>query len=118
MKKLFRKLFPNKPSDAIRVQTVQSTKLTLEQWRKDESLLTAMATLERQPTFILAIQCLRNSHPCHSVFTPMGVNPTDRIVHQAKIEGFELALNGLSSLSVPFKTPVKVESTFANPVNS
>jgi hypothetical protein len=115
MKKLFRKLFPNKQQDSLRVQLVQSHKLRLDQWRKDESLVTQMKSLEHNQTFIMAIQCLQNEHPRHIVMSPMGVNPNDRIVHQAKIEGYEICLNALSSLSTPYKTVSPVESTFAKP---
>ena len=114
MKNLFRSLFPNKQQDAIKVQVVHSTKLMLDQWRKDESLVTAMAQLEKNPTFTLAVQCLRNSHLCR-ISLPLGCSPDDRVAHQARTEGYEACLKSIESLAVPFKVQKPIEATFEKP---
>lgn len=112
MKKLWKRIFPPRVETVLKVQLVSSSTLTLEQWRKDLALVTAAKRLEQDGTYQLALAVLQNSHPRHIVFAPMGVNPNDRIVHQAKIEGYELCLNNLAALSTPFKISKPLEATF------
>jgi len=111
VKQIFERLFGRKPAP-IKVQLVSSSILTLEQWRKDPSLVMAAKRLESDSTYQMALAVLQNSHPCHTLFAPMGVNPNDRIVHQAKIEGYELALNNFAALSTSFKSLKSLEATF------
>lgn len=118
MKKLLNKLF-NKPQEPV-AQPVQvpSTSITLQQWQKNPDLVAASASLQKLPTFRLMMDCLRNSHPCHNVFAAIGVNPNDRIVHQAKIEGFEMCLNTIEAMAVPFKISKSLQETFEPAENS
>lgn len=93
----------------------EAWRLTLEEWRKQEAMVSESIALAKNLTYRAQIDVLRNSHPCHTLFTPIGVSPTDRIVMQAKIEGYELALNNLEAMTRYLKSPKPLEATFSDP---
>ncbi len=108
MKKLLQKLFG---IDLVRIQNVTNSNLTIAQWQKQESLVTDMRALERNQTFKMAMDVLRNSHP-KSIVLQLGTSPNDRVVHQARIEGYEYCLNNLAALSQVPKQTKAIEATF------
>ena len=93
----------------------EAWRLTLEDWRKQDQLVLESKALARNLTYRAQIDVLRNSHPVHTVFSPLGVSPTDRVVHQAKCEGFELALNSLDAMTKSLKRHAQLEATFEPP---
>ena len=93
----------------------ESWSITVDQWRGSEQMVLESIALARNLTYRAQLDVLHNSHQCHTLFTPIGVNPTDRIVHQARIEGFELCLNYLESMAKPLKKHAPLEATFADP---
>jgi len=72
-------------------------------------------TLARNLTYRAQIDVLRNSHPVHSIFPPVGISPTDRVVHNAKCEGYELCINNLEAMTKPIKASKPLEATFEPP---
>lgn len=118
IQRLIAKLFHIQPSALVKVETREAFRLTLEDWRKQEQLVLESRTLAKHPTYRAHLDILRNSHPCHTLFAPIGVSPTDRIVHQAKCEGYELALNNLEAMTKPFKHQKPLEATFESPLES
>lgn len=93
----------------IKVQLVSSHTLKLEQWRKQEKLVTDAITLSRNPTFQMMLQVLNNDHPSRNGFPSIGTSPDDRAAHQAKIEGYEACINKIKEMSLPWaisKPPV------------
>ncbi len=118
MKRLICKLFRiqiHNPTDVVPLATRESWKLTLDQWRQQEQMVLESRKLAQNLTYKAQMDVLRNSHPCHTLFTPIGVSPTDRVVQQAKIEGYELCLNNLESMSKQLKSPKPLEATFSDP---
>ena len=113
--RLFRISTVETPQRPIRMESRETWKLTLDEWRKQEQMVLESRTLARNLTYRAQLDVLRNSHPCHTLFTPLGVSPTDRIVHQAKCEGYELALNNLEAMTRPFKQTKPLEATFEAP---
>lgn len=106
---------PEPPKDPIRHDTREPFKLTLDDWRKQEQLVLESRALARNLTYRAQMDVLRNSHPVHTVFSPVGVNPNDRIVHNAKCEGYEICLNNLEAMAKPYKQLKPLEATFADP---
>lgn len=103
------------PTEPIRKETREAWKLTLDEWRRQEQMVLESRALARNLTYRAQMDVLRNSHPCHTLFSPIGVNPNDRIVHQSKIEGYELCLNNLEAMTRPFKHAKPLEATFEAP---
>lgn len=99
----------------VKVQVVPSNKIRLSEWQKNQSLTSAMIALERNETYRMAVQLLENEHPRRLIFSPIGISPNDRIVHQAKIEGYELCLNNLAALSKFVKEKKDLQATFEEP---
>lgn len=110
LKNLFRR-----PPEKIKVVTVSSHTLRLAQWRQADQLVVEAVALARNPTYVMQLQVLKNEHLVHTAFPAIGVSPTDRIVHQAKCEGYELALNNLEAMTKPMKATRPLEATFAAP---
>lgn len=90
-------------------------KLTLDEWRRQDQMVLESRALSRNLTYRAQMDVMRNVHPVHLVFPATGVSPTDRIVHQAKCEGYELALNNLEAMTKSLKASRPLEATFAAP---
>lgn len=88
----------------------------LSEWRAKESLVGASGQLATNKTYQLQMAVLQNEHPCHTVLA-LGVSPNDRLVHQARCEGYEMATNNLEAMCKPLKTQARLEATFAPPVD-
>lgn len=110
LKNLFRK-----PAVPIKVNVVSSHTLRLTQWRQTEQLVLESVALARNQTYAMQLQVLRNEHPVHMIFPATGITPTDRIVQNAKCEGYELALNNLDAMTKPLKAAKPLEATFEAP---
>lgn len=89
--------------------------MRLDEWRKEESLVSDSMRLARDNTYRAQLDILRNEHPCHLVFQATGVNPADRAAMQSKSEGYELCLNNLEAMAKPFKQSVALVETFESP---
>ena len=106
---------PKKLPRKIRIETVRSTDLTLDDWRRSPELVTALLKLSCDPTFRLLVDMLRNESPVNYHLPQLGVQPTDRIVHQSKVEGYHLVLNNIEAAQEPEITGGAIEATFENP---
>ena len=116
MKNLFKRWLKPPPAESeIKVRMVASNTLTLKQWQASPVLIESAMKLGRDANFQMARSVLENEHPRHWVFAIFGVSPNDRIVHQAKIEGYELALNNLDALSKSQKNSKMLVATFEPP---
>lgn len=104
-----------KPEQRIQITAVKSTKITLEQWRKDPSLVEQAKNLQASSAFRMMMDCLRSEHPCGIAFPAVGAQPTDRMALQSKIEGYELALNRIEAMATPYKISKPLEATFESP---
>lgn len=92
----------------------EQSELRLVDWRKNESLVSAAKTLAQQKTWKLQMDVLQTENPCHTVLA-LGMNPNDRVVQQARIEGYEMCLNNLAAFAKPLKLPERLMSTFEAP---
>lgn len=99
----------------IRIQTRESWRLTLDEWRKDETLVAESIKLSKDQTFKAQVDVLRVEHPFRWRFAEIGVSPDDRAAHQARAEGYELCLAKLEAFSKPFKSIATLRETFTNP---
>lgn len=99
----------------LKVQLVSSATLTLEQWRKDQRLVAAAKELTRNETFRMAMAVLENSHPRLLAFPSINTTTEDRAAMQAKIEGYQLCLNNLESMSRDYSLSKPLVATFKPP---
>lgn len=104
---------PN-PEQPLKPIPVSIAEMRLEDWRKQEGLVTEAMKLWRNPTFVLGICVLQTEHPRNTVLA-LGINPNDRIVQQARIEGYQMCLNNLEALAKPVKAKLQLEATFEPP---
>lgn len=99
----------------VTVQVVRSSDLTLDQWRKSEALVSSLLALTKSPVFKTMMDVLRNESPVNLGLPKLGVQPTDRIVHQAQVEGYHLCLNNIEAMATPGAQSSTVEATFEDP---
>lgn len=99
----------------IRIVTRSSRQLTLAEWQASEFLVSDAKRLLADPTMRVALDVLRNESPVNYGLPELGVQPTDRIVHQAKTEGYQLCLNNLEALGILKVESRPVEATFEAP---
>lgn len=104
-----------RPTPTINVQVVRSSDLTLEQWRQSEGLVSSLLTLSKQPIFKTMMDVLRTESPVNLGLPKLGVQPTDRIVHQAQVEGYHLCLNNIEAMITKGAESRTVEATFEDP---
>lgn len=116
---IFKRLFawpePTQPTpepQQIKVQLVSSSTLTLDQWRKDTRLVSSAKELARNEVFRMQMAVLENSHPRFLHFASFDVKMEDRAAHQAKIEGYQLCLNNLESMTVAWVFSKPLVATF------
>lgn len=114
---IFSKWFqkPRLPEPEINVQVVPSNSLLLSQWRGNDRLVAAAMQLERDTTYQMQLQVLKNVHPMLFHFADVNVRQEDRAAHQAKIEGYQLCLNNLASFSKKAVASQVPPVTFAPP---
>jgi len=110
-----RNLRKAKAVPTLNVQVVRSSDLTLEQWRKSESLISGLLTLSKTPIFKTMMDVLRNESPVNLGLPKLGVQPTDRIVHQAQVEGYHLCLNNIEAMVTKGLESQHIEATFLDP---
>ncbi len=107
---------PKKPrKQRIVIQTVRSTDLTLDEYRRSPELVNAALKVWNDPNFLLIWDVLKNESPVNQGFPVIGVQATDRVAHQSKIEGYHLALNNLEALKTLDEQSIPLEATFENP---
>lgn len=114
---IFSKWFqkPRSPEPEISVQVVPSNSLLLSQWRGNDKLVAAAMQLERDTTYQMQLQVLKNVHPMLFHFADVNVRQEDRAAHQAKIEGYQLCLNNLASFSKKTAIAKPLQATFSPP---
>lgn len=99
----------------IRIKVRPSRQLRLEEWQASEFLVSEGKRLLSDTAFQVALDVLRNESPVNYGLPDLGVQPTDRIAHQSKTEGYHLALNNIEALAT-FKVAQRhVEATFEPP---
>lgn len=96
---------------SIQVVTVPSIDLTMDQWRSQGVLVgKAKESLDAEP-FTTMVQVLRNESPANKGL-PLNATAAERVVMQAKIEGYNLCLANLRLLAVAKGKSKPLEATF------
>ena len=95
----------------IRLLDRPHTHLRADEFRADRELTHLAATVLANPNTQLMVQVLRNEHPGFEVLGA-GVSANDRLVAQARAEGYTIALATLESLGVRASLPERLVSTF------
>lgn len=102
------------PPVQIKVLPVHPVNLSLDQWRSQSALVTKAKELSDNETVKAMVEVLKNEHP-GTKGMPFGTAMNDRLVQQARAEGYQQCLNNLRLLST-FKTLVQsIEATFEPP---
>lgn len=105
------RLFRKRP---IRLQIVRrdESKLRLADWQNDPRLCAMAAKVLADPNLQLMLSVLKNEHPSKTVLS-YGVSPDDRIVLQARTEGYEMFLASLEALAINTTPEPMPEASFA-----
>ncbi len=91
------KLFQRKFSSKIQLLSREPFKLTLPEFRSDKNLCSMASRVTGNTDFRLMLQVLYNSSPAWDVM--INAKPDERMVKQAQIEGYTMALANLESMS-------------------
>jgi hypothetical protein len=91
-----------------------SSRLRMAEWKSSKDLVTSARKFLNNPEFMTLVDVLRNESPINWITVgPMTIE--DRAVTQARIEGYQLALNNLESLGM-FEVPKEeIQETFEQP---
>lgn len=76
----------------------ESNRLNLVEWRSSKELVGAAQRIYSDPDFRMMLQVMANEHPAYTVFAP-DIRSDMRMAHQAKCEGYTLALANLESMT-------------------
>ena len=102
-----------KPADEIRVRLVDRphTALRADEFRADKELVHLAAAVLANPNTQLMLAVMRNEHPAFDVLGPTA-NGNDRVVAQARGEGYTIALATFEALGTKATLPERLVSTF------
>ena len=104
------RLFRKRP---IRVEVLRrdESKLRLAEWQSDPALCVLASKVLANPDLQLMLSVMRNEHPAHTALR-LGVPADDRLVHQARTEGYEMFFANLEALARNTTPPPQPESVF------
>lgn len=108
------KLWPwKRKPDEIRVRLVDRphTHLRADEFRADKELVHLAASVLANPNCQLMLQVLKNDHPGFEVLGPTA-SGNDRVVQQARSEGFTMAIATFEALGTKATLPERLVSTF------
>ena len=89
-------------------------RLTVGEWRADRGFVATAAGVLNDTRVKHMLDCLNNSSPGQEVL-PLGAGPQERIVQQARQEGYVMALANFAALGRESSPPEPVESVFETP---
>jgi hypothetical protein len=92
------RFFRKKPKPALQVVRKSETLLRLSDWQSDHNLCSTAAKVLLNPDLQLMLSVLRNEHPS-KLMMPYGTALNDRIVLQARGEGYEMCLANLEAMA-------------------
>lgn len=105
---------PN-PPQKLEIVRVESQKITLAQWRTQTISVGASMELAQHPIYRAQRDILESQHPRH-VMLKLGSTEIDRVVHQARTEGYERCLWNMDLLAIPIEQKPEIHATFEPPV--
>jgi hypothetical protein len=105
-----------KPKTKVVLIHREACRLTIDEWRSDPSMTkVAYATLN-SPECRAMFDVVKNCGP-HNLALPT-VPIEERAIWQARIEGYQLCLNTIESLSTLNQPTEKIEPTYEPPENT
>lgn len=99
------------------VAVPEAQSVSLPDWQRSAALVTEARKLFASPFWRLARTVLLANHPINYHLPATGATETDRVAHQTRCEGYNLALNTLDSLSTYNERATPLEATFADANN-
>ena len=87
--------------------------LRLHEWRTNKALVSSAGRVWADGDFQMMMQVLNNDHPAYTVFAP-DIRADMRMAHQAKCEGYTLAISNLKAMRV-FEKAVELEQPSFEP---
>jgi hypothetical protein len=104
------KFFRKKP---IRLEVVrrEESKLRLADWQRDPQLCSLAAKVLANADLQLMLSVLKNEHPAR-IALRLGVPTDDRVVMQARSEGYEMFLSNLEAMGISRVPDEPIESAF------
>lgn len=94
---------------------VDSTSLTLDQWRRHGELISAAERLHKDKDFQLMLQVLATESPVNYPLVGLNIQATDHLIHCGKVDGWQMCLNTISAMKEPLAEDGLVEATFESP---
>lgn len=107
--------FARGPASRIVITLRPASSLSLAEWQSSELLTAEGHRLLQDRSLRAALDMLRHESPVNYGLPELNVSATDRLVHQAKTEGYHLCLNNLEALGILKVADQPVEATFAPP---
>jgi hypothetical protein len=104
-------LWWSKKRPQIKLITVLSNKIRLEQWRENKTLVGMAQTTLKTEALVLMLQCAANESP-GNFSLPMDATPDMRAAHQARTEGYNMALANLEAMGMVQEQVGIFEPTF------
>lgn len=104
--------FP-KPSTHLKIQLVgkPATKLRLDEFRSDPEMAKGADEILNNPMFQVMMQVCKNESPALMALT-MDSSLDTRALHQARIEGFNMALRNFEAMAQHAALPEQLAATF------
>lgn len=101
-------------STKIEVMRRDLNRLTVEEWRSDPGWVATGASVLHDSKLRMMLDVVANSAPGNEVL-PLGTSTQDRLVAQARQEGYVMALANLEALGVEKPIQRAVEALFDPP---
>lgn len=92
------------------VVRVESTELRLQQWRGTSELIAMADGVWRNQDFRLMMQVAQSESPGN--FAVLSGDVETRALHQARTEGYNMALANLKAMRVPVDKVEELEATY------
>lgn len=109
-------IWKKKKATALHIEVVRRdhSKLRLSEWQQDPGLCAMAAKTLMDPNLQLMFDVVMNEHPLKHVL-PLGASLDDRAVHQARAEGYEMALATFERLGINL-TPAPIPEPVFEPI--
>lgn len=106
-------LWPFKKRRPVQIQVIprELVKLRLHEWQSDPGMCGAAGKVLTDPTALIMLQVLHNSSPAFW-FLKEDCGLDSRALHQARIEGYNLAIANLEAMKEHRPSPVPLTETF------
>ena len=101
-----------KPQKRVVIVKRDRMSVTADEWRSSHELCALARRVLADPDMRLMLDCIRNSHVANYAL-PDSATIDERAVHQAEIQGFNLALRMLTLLQEPKQIDKPIEADFA-----